>query len=150
MSQKIVYVYGEGSLENEIRNQIDKLKIVNVNLHPFVSDISNRYASSSIFVLASRYEGFSLVLLEALRHGLPIVCFNCPFGPEDILDNSCGYLVDNGNIAQFGNKICNLIEHPEIRKSFSAHAIERSQNFTLEIIMEQWISLFETISKTSN
>ena len=139
-------IFGEGRLEEEINNNIRKKDLRNVNIHPFTDTISQEYASSSICVLASRFEGFSLVLLEAMRHGLPCVSFNCPYGPKDLIDdNESGYIIENNNIEQFAEKLNYLIENTEIRKKFAKKALLKSTRYDVDTIMSQWRDLFDSL-----
>ena len=99
-------------------------------------------------MLTSRFEGFSLVLLEAMRHGVPCVTFDCPYGPSDVVDNGKnGYVIENDNIELFAEKLSELMDHPETRKAFSEEAIVKAKIFDKEVIMRQWKSLFESLLK---
>lgn len=139
-------IFGEGSQELNLRNDIKEANISNISIHPFTKEISQEYAESSIFVVTSRYEGFSLVLLEALRHGVPCITFDCPYGPSDLVDNEkCGYVIENGNIGLFAEKLNYLMDHPEKRKQFSIAAINKARSYHVDTIMNQWKSLFESL-----
>ena len=139
-------IFGEGELEEEINNSIKKEELRSVKIHPFTDTISQEYASSSICVLTSRFEGFSLVLLEAMRHGLPCVTFNCPYGPKDLIDdNESGYVIENNNIEQFAEKLNYLIENTEIRKKFAKKALLKSKKYDVDTIMSQWRDLFDSL-----
>lgn len=139
-------IFGEGELKTELINKIKKDKIKNINLNGVTHDISKEYATSSICVVTSRFEGFSLVILEAMKHGVPCVAFDCPFGPSSIInDASCGFLVENGDTKLFAERICRLIEDEELRKHFSKNAIERAKIFDTDIIMNRWKILFEKL-----
>ena len=141
-------IFGEGTLKTELLKDIEKKGIKNLTIHPFTNNISEEYAASSICVLTSRFEGFSLVLLEAMRHGVPCVAFACPYGPKDIIDNEkCGFIVDNGNVNQFADRLCYLMEHPDIRKQFADAAIEKAQIYDVDAIMNQWEKLFESLTE---
>ena len=141
-------IFGEGTLKNELQTQIRQEQVSNITIHPFTDNISKEYANSSICVLTSRFEGFSLVLLEAMRHGVPCVTFDCPYGPSDVVDNGKnGYVIENDNIELFAEKLSELMDHPETRKTFSEMAIVKAKIFDKEVIMRQWKSLFESLLK---
>ncbi len=140
-------IFGDGSLRNELLHYANVNNIKNVALHGVTHHISQEYANSSICAVSSYYEGFSLVILEAMMHGVPCVAFDCPTGPRSIIkNNQCGYLIENGNEDLFAEKLCNLIDSKELRTQFSNAAIERAKTFNLDIIMGQWKSLFESLS----
>lgn len=80
--------------------------------------------------------------------GLPVVSFACPCGPKDIIkDREDGFLVENGNIEQLADKICYLIEHEDERISMGKKARENVKRFDKEKIMQQWIDLFNELTK---
>ena len=110
-------------------------------------DIIRNYCRSSIFVLSSRYEGFGMVITEAMSCGVPPVSFTCPCGPRDIIDDGKnGLLVENGNIEMLAEKICYLIENDEIRRKMGQQARFDVERFKIEQIAEQWKQLFESLT----
>ena len=121
-------------------------KAKNVFFHNFTPDISLEYASSSICAVTSYYEGFSLVLLEAMKHGVPCVAFDCPFGPRNIINDSySGFLVDNGDIRICADRLCRLIEDEKLRKLFSKNSLEKSKLYDIDVIMNKWKILYEQL-----
>lgn len=140
-------IFGEGQLENELKSKIIEKGFRNITIHPFTPNINEEYSKSSVCVLTSRFEGFALVLLEAMRHGVPCVTYDCKYGPSDVVDNnSCGYVVENGNIEVFAEKLCQLIESPLKRKEYGRAAIIKSQAYNTDDIMDNWMKLFESLS----
>ncbi len=143
-------IFGSGRLENTLKQQLVSSGIKNITIIPFTPNISEEYAKSSICVLSSRFEGFSLVLLEAMRHGVPGVSFDCPFGPSDVLeDGKSGFIVPVEDVTALANKLCVLIEDELLRKQFSAAALERAKIFDVDMIMLKWKELFEVLQKES-
>lgn len=148
-----LHVYGEGD-SAPYQEQIRALDLQSVCfLHPSCSDIEDKYLGSSLFAFSSRYEGFGMVLTEAMACGIPPVSFDCPCGPKDIIhDGQNGLLVESGNIEMFADKICYLIENEDIRKRMGENARESSRRFCIDRIMFKWKELFEELlsDKKSN
>ena len=135
-------IYGEGSLKNELQAQIDRTQLKNIRLCGYASDIEQEYINSSIFALSSRYEGFVLVLMEAQAKALPCVSFNCKEGPAETIDDGVnGYLVEEGNIAEFAEKLKLLMQDENLRRSFAGTARKDLARFDTDKIMQQWESL---------
>ena len=128
--------------------QADNLGLKGVVHCMGVSDrVYDEMAKASFYVLSSRYEGFGLVLIEAMAVGLPCVAFACPAGPKDIVsDHQDGLLVERNNVRKLADAINYLIEHDEVRQRYAAQAIINSRRYNLDNIMKMWMSLFDNIS----
>lgn len=111
-------------------------------LHPATKDIGRAYADASLYVMSSRFEGFGLVLVEAMAHGLPVVSFDCPCGPKDIVTPGSGVLVPRGDTAALARSLATLMDDEPHRRSMSATALKRAADFAVERIGEQWNNLF--------
>ncbi len=139
-------IYGAG---NNVAYQslADSLNLSSaVHCNPAVSNINEKYAESAFFVLSSRYEGFCLVILEAMGAGLPVVSFACPCGPRDVIDNGKnGYLAMNGSITDLADKICYMIEHEDERIRMGEMAPKYSAKYNKVVIMNRWIDLFDSL-----
>lgn len=144
----VLTIYGEGDDET-LKRLIDKYNLHNsCLLKPATQEIVNKYCESSIFVLSSRYEGFGLVITEAMACGVPPITFDCPCGPKDIINNfKDGILVKSEDINELAVKICFLIENENIRKEMGIKARKSSERFKIEHITMQWESLFEKLVK---
>lgn len=139
-------IYGSGTLQPVLETLIRKNNINNIYIHNFTKDISLEYSDTSICAVTSFFEGFSLVLLEAMKHGVPCVAFDCPFGPRSIIQDSLnGFLVIDGDIRLFAERLCLLIENTPLRKDFSQAAIERAKSFDVDVVMNKWMTLFESV-----
>lgn len=135
-----LYIYGRGD-KNSYR------QVSNCHYEEAVENINDKYAESSIFVLSSRFEGFGMVIIEAMSCGVPAVSFACPCGPKDIItDGKDGFLVENGNTQQLAERICYLIEHAEERKEMGEHAVETAKRYSINEIGKQWVSLFGSLA----
>lgn len=142
-------IYGEGEEHNKLKKEIKKLNLQNsVIIKEPVSNIMDKYLDSSFYVLSSRFEGFGLVLIEAMACGLPCIAFNCPNGPADIIKNGeDGILVKNGDIKALTKAMEHLICNPNIREQMGKMARLNVQRYNPEIIMQKWISLFESLKQ---
>lgn len=139
-------IFGEGELKNRLINHIKIKQVNNISLCGTTSNISKEYSTSSICVVTSYFEGFSLVILEAMKHGVPCVAFDCPFGPANIIkDGSCGFLIENGNSPMFTNKLSFLMENEDVRHKFSKECLVQAERYNIDIIMRQWQNLFEFV-----
>lgn len=147
-------IYGSG--DNQIKEKLmaaleEGGVITQVNVKGNVKGIENIYPNHGIYVMTSRYEGLPLVLLEAKQYQLPIVSFNCPTGPSEIvLDSENGYLIDNFDTNEMSNKICKLIEDKELRGRFSENSLNDTEKFSKERILQQWIHLIEEMTGGEN
>ena len=140
-------IFGDGVMKEELKLKIKSENITNVTLRGTTNNIGKELSNSSICVATSYYEGFSLVLLEAIKHGVPCIVFDCPFGPRTIIqDGECGFLVENGNNSLFAERLCTLMEDEQLRMRFSKSSIERSKVFDQDTIMLQWKDLFESVT----
>ncbi|OAS88187.1 MULTISPECIES: glycosyltransferase family 4 protein [Metabacillus] len=136
-------IVGEGEDKKSLDELISHLGVKNVVITGFKENIEKIYEESSIMVMTSRYEGLPMVLLEGQKKGLPIVAFNCPTGPAEIIINGRnGYLIDIGDQQEFIKKLHELINDYDKLKEFSSNAIKDSEKFNLTSIIDNWIKLF--------
>lgn len=143
----VLKIYGDGWMREQLWQQIMDLGIEeSCYLEHTAHDIATKFQESSIFVLSSRFEGFGLVIVEAMSCGLPVVSFTCHCGPRDIIsDEIDGLLVSEGDIDKLAEGINRLIEDEELRKKMGEMARLKANNYKIEHIGEQWIALFKTL-----
>jgi len=93
-------IVGEGPLRSQIEEYISANNLTgHVFLKGFADDVEQYYSNSDLVVLTSLYEGFPNVLIESLTFGIPVVSFDCPSGPKEIIQNGVnGYLVEHLNV----------------------------------------------------
>lgn len=146
----IITIFGSGEYEDKVRKQINDYGLQDVIIMNNPTDhIMEEYLKSSIYVMSSVFEGFAMVLLEAMACGLPCVSFDCPYGPRNIItDCEDGYLVDYLNSKALADKICILIDNLEIRQRMGKKGRENVLRFSRETIMSHWVSLFNSIRNT--
>lgn len=146
-SDWILDVYGSGELRDQVIEWIrEKHLESSVMMHDPVDNIMEKYMDSSICVLSSRYEGFSLVILEAMACGVPVVSFDCPHGPRNIIKNGeDGILIEPLNYQALADGICKLMEDENLRIQFGANARNNVLRFSQDSVMEQWEKLFHKL-----
>ena len=142
-----LHIYAGYSVQkNEMLSLIDQ-KHAHITVHEPTTHINEAYMKSSILLSTSVFEPFGLVIPEAMSCGLPVVAFDCPYGPPDIIsDGSDGFVVRHRNIEEFADKVCLLIEDVGMRQRMGQAAIQSSKRYYVEKIMPIWKSLFERIS----
>ena len=140
-------IFGSGDLEDFLIQMIDNYNLKeSITINKPTSNIFEEYDRSSIYVLSSRYEGFCLVLLEAMSFGIPCISFNCPHGPSDMITNGEeGILVPVGDINKLAESIEWMITHKEERERMSQNSREKVKYYLAENIMPQWVELFNKI-----
>ena len=130
-------VYGDGKM--------DSMPEINLFVHPPTENIIEEYINSSMLLMTSVYEPFGLVIPEAMSCGLPVVAFDCPYGPADIITHkSNGFLVSDRDINLYADYVCKLIESPDLRLTFGTVGAKTSQIYQTDQIMPIWKELFES------
>jgi len=141
-----LYIFG-----NEDRTMYQKIvekyqKEKSVHLMSATDDITEEFSKSSLYVMSSRYEGFGLVLAEAMSCGLPCVSFDCPYGPREIItDGKDGLLAKNKDVEDLAYKMSHLMANSELRRIMGKHAIKDVTRYEPHNIMNLWINLFKAL-----
>ena len=136
-------IFGQGEWKDLLTNKILDYKLQDVvSLKGVSKNIKKEFYDGSVFVLSSRYEGFGLVLLEAISCGLPSVSFNCDHGPAEMIEENSGILVEKENVTELAKGLLTLINDENLRTEMGINAKQKSLEFSKSIIMEQWKELF--------
>ncbi|OYQ67080.1 hypothetical protein B9P78_04255 [Aerococcus sp. 1KP-2016] len=136
-----ISVAGQGNEEEKLREEIrennieDKLILLGA-----LNDkgLRKHYLNSSIYLMTSRWEGFGLVLVEAMDFGLPIIAFSQTGSDEVLANGKYGVLVENGNVSELTNQLTLLINDVEKRKQYQKLSLERVEDFQLKNIITKW------------
>lgn len=140
-------ILGEGPLRNQLIELVQHLGIEN---HvSFVGRVQNPYAfmhQADVFILASDYEGFGMVLVEAMASGTPIASTDCDFGPNDILDGGrFGILTPVGSISAMVSAVSSLTSDPTRRKELTQLGLERAMQYNTPTVCAQFEALLDEV-----
>lgn len=143
-----LHIYGEGDKNyvNALQQKINEKQLSNhIILKGKTSNIQDKMLNASVFLMTSDNECFPLVLLEAQACGLPIVSFDCPHGPRNIISNKNGILIPPKNKTKFANAVLKIIDNETLRKELGQHARENAANYNEKAIMDKWLTIFNQL-----
>lgn len=145
-------IWGDGALKNELSKLINTLGLNNkVLLMGYTNDIISRMLQASGCVLSSLYEGISLVLIEAMSCGLPVISYSCQCGPKDLIEHGKnGFLCEVNDETKLAEYICSIIEDEKLRIKMGQASKKKSEEFRIEKIVTQWTNLFQTLINNKN
>jgi glycosyltransferase involved in cell wall biosynthesis len=145
----VLDIYGEGELQKDIEDSAKRVGGISIN--PPTSFIFDCYRKSSILISTSLFEPFGLVIPEAMSCGLPVVAYNCKYGPADIVsDGVDGFLIKQDDINAFVEKLSMLISSLEMRKRMGNIGIHSVRRFEASKIMPLWQDLFQQLNHKNN
>lgn len=140
-------IYGDGKERDHLQKMIDDYGLQNhVKLMGYEKDKKIIYEDKAFLVLTSKFEGFGMVLIEAMQYHLPLISYDIHYGPQEIICNNVnGYLIQDGNVANLAEKIDYLICTPEKRSQLSLNCSSILQRFSMDCVVEQWLCLFHSL-----
>lgn len=144
-------IFGEGPQRRDLEILIDRLGITtHAELAGFNNRLPHEFAQASFFVLSSRFEGLPMVLLEAMSCGLPVVSFDCPTGPRDVVTpNVDGVLVPPEDVRALSSAMAAMIKLGPHRAQMGTAAHAKSLQYRMPAIAARWESMFEELGPTA-
>lgn len=138
-------IHGKGPLQAELQQLIDERGLAEqVQLMGQSPDLAPVLGDAAVFAMGSRGEGFPMVLLEAMSRGVPMVAFDCPRGPSEIVrDGRNGRLVDDGDLPGFTRALEALVTDASARARMGAQALVDADEYSIDAIAAQWEALFD-------
>lgn len=145
-------IYGQGEDYTKLQSIIQQYAINDsVHIFPPTHDIANKYLNASIYVMSSRYEGFPMVLPEAMACGLPCISFAAPCGPSEIISQGeDGFIVPVGDIQALSEKLSLLMNDESLRCRMGEKARSNIMRYSVEHVMGQWENLFDKLLKSKS
>lgn len=140
-------IFGQGEWKDMLNCMINDYGISGTaSINAPTKQIGEEYAKSSMLVMSSNYEGFPMVMIEAMACGLPVVSFDFKCGPKDIIDDGKnGLIVHDGDIEGLANAMMKLMDNQTLRKTMSENAKKVVDTYSEENVMKQWLDLFASL-----
>lgn len=141
-------IFGQGEWKDMLKAKVREYGLQNsLHLNEPTKEIAKEYADSSMLVMSSNYEGFPMVMIEAMACGLPVVTFDFKCGPRDIIkDEENGLIVPDGDIQALADAMMRLMANESLRQTMSVEARKVTETYSEEVVMRKWVSLFETVN----
>ena len=141
-------IFGQGEWKDMLKARIKEYGLQNsLHLNEPTKEIAKEYADSSMLVMSSNYEGFPMVMIEAMACGLPVVTFDFKCGPRDIIkDEENGLIVPDGDIQALADAMMRLMANESLRQTMSVEARKVTETYSEEVVMGKWVSLFSGLA----
>ena len=141
-------IFGQGEWKDMLKARIKEYGLQNsLHLNEPTKEIAKEYADSSMLVMSSNYEGFPMVMIEAMACGLPVVTFDFKCGPRDIIkDEENGLIVPDGDIQALADAMMRLMANESLRQTMSVEARKVTETYSEEVVMRKWGELFDEVS----
>ena len=138
-------IFGQGEWQEMLQGMIDERGLQEtVKLNGPTKNIGQEYSESSMIVMSSHYEGFPMVMIEAMACGLPAVSFDFKCGPRDIIkEGENGLVVKDGDIDGLAKAMMTLMRDDELRRKMGENAKRVVETFSEAKVMDKWVRLYE-------
>ena len=140
-------IYGSGPRHDRLQARIDKLGLGDrVTLMGFTEELDEELSRAALFILSSRFEGLPMVLIEAMSLGTPVVAYDCPTGPAELVeDGVTGLLVEAQNVPALAEAINRAIDDPELREAMGQAGQQRVRELNPDAVADHWERLLEEL-----
>ena len=140
-------IFGQGEWHDMLQQMVVERNLTKtLSINKSTNAIGDEYARSSMLVMSSHYEGFPMVMIEAMACGLPVVSFDFKCGPKDIISHGeNGLIVKDGDIDGLAAAMMRLMDDEEYRNILSVNARKVTETYSEESVMEKWMELFSNV-----
>ena len=141
-------IFGQGEWETMLREQAARLGIADsARINRPTGRIFDEYAGSAFLAMSSHFEGLPMVMIEAMACGLPVVSFDYPCGPKDIIRNGeNGLTVPEGDVAALAGAMARLMADATLRQRMSGKARKVTEAYSEKNVMKLWQQCFESLT----
>jgi glycosyltransferase involved in cell wall biosynthesis len=142
-------IYGEGPCRNDLQRLIQDLGLEgHVKLMRYLTQVEKAFRKASMMLLTSKFEGFPMVILEAMWNETPVISYDINYGPRDVIRNGeNGFLVEAGNQDQLAKRMIQLLEDPSLARKLGIQARKDViANYSEEVVGERWVQLFQSLA----
>lgn len=142
-------IFGQGEWQEMLQQMINKAGLQSVaRINRPTKQIGEEYVKSDLLVMSSNYEGFPMVMIEAMACGLPVVSFDFQCGPKDIIrQGENGLLVHNGDVDGLADAMMEVMADDDYRKMLSENAKAVVDTYSEQAVMARWLRLFEELTR---
>ena len=141
-------IYGEGPLREDLQMHIESLGLQErIHLNEPTHDIYAEYLRSEFFVLSSDFEGFGLVIVEAMACGIPVVSTDCPYGPSEIVEDGKTGLLAKMEVQDLADKMEWMIIHTKEREKMGQMARQVAAKYKMENVMKEWEQAYLPVTR---
>lgn len=139
-----LYIVGDGPLLEEYKSMVKKYNLENrVFLPGKTKSIQSYYLNSSVYVMTSSWEGWGMVVTEAMQHGLPIISFDIPSSREIFGKSNCGILVKKNDISSLSEAMYTIANNSELIKKYSKKCLIQVKKFDIDKIGKKWLEVLK-------
>lgn len=141
---KHLTIYGDGTERQYLESLVEKLDLKEyVTLHPALDDIEAIYSQAHSVVISSVYEGFCLVALESMAHGIPVIACDVKYGPKEVIEDN-GIVIQR-NVSDMADAMMLLSNDDNLYEQLSQKGRQRALDFEHKKIMMNWHELYSSV-----
>jgi glycosyltransferase involved in cell wall biosynthesis len=143
---KLIIIGDDYGSKKSLQELISELGLEeSISIIPATKHITTYYQSAGFYVLSSRFEGLPMVLIEAMSFGLPLIAFNCPTGPAELVNTENGILIENGNLEKLAEAMVAIIDSPQLLAAKATGAEKHAVKFSKDKINRLWTNFLSAI-----